>query len=237
MRAAVAAAAQNSAKLIMFQRDRAIGLAIFLSWCAFPALSQSDIATAAERLAEVTAEADKRNDVFMSELTQRVTDLKLESLLAPANLATDPGRAGIRRGFTALSRILDEIETFGIAEEVKLKKSVDETVIQLEPHKAQDLQLGFERGHARMRARYSALYRLQRASIDTTFELVDLVERAPGGVKLVGGKMRFADPGTLASAEDLLNRLAELEEAEARAQRDIDEARRQSSQRAQKMLK
>jgi hypothetical protein len=214
-----------------------MGLAFFVSWCACPVLAQSGIHDAAARLAKVNAEAIQRSDAVVREMAQRVTALGLDSLLVPANLATPSGRAGIRRGFGALSRILDEIEAFAIAEEIKLQNSVQQAVSQLESHQAQDLRLGFERGHARMRARYSALYRLQRASIKTTLELVDVVERSPGGVKLTAGRLVFSDPTALASVNDLMSRLSRLEEAEARAEREIVEARRRSSGSAQEFLK
>ena len=213
----------------------AICLGVGILCLAAPVFSQSDTVKLAEKLAKLNAEAMMRNEIFMRGISERVAQLALDALVRPENLATATGRTRIRHGFTAFSTVLDEIDAFERVEQSKLDQAIDEIAEGMTTSDARDLRLGFNRGRAAMNARYAALQRLQREEIQTTLELLKMADQARDGIQLVDGKLIFSDPGAGASFKELISRLSALEQAQARAEMAILDARRRSAQRVQEL--
>lgn len=205
------------------------------SWLMVPAFAQVDVTRVAEQLAQVNAEVAKRNEAFMREMNRRKATLSLDALVGPESLSSPEGRSRIRAGFHAYSSMLDEIDAFGREQRTTVARAIDQVAKGLAPFESQALREGYAKGYNRTSARYEDLYRLQREEIQTTMDLLDLLDRAPGEVKLAGGELLFGDPKTRDSFRDLIGRLERLAHAQIGATREILEARRRSARAVQEL--
>lgn len=190
------------------------------------AVAQADEERLVGRLAEVSAEVDRRTAVFMREIQPRQAALRLNELTTPQNLASREGRDAIRSGYRSFAAILDEIDSFERAEEIRVVKALAAATSDLPLDMAVEAQRGFRRGYARSAARHATLRAVQRQSIKASFELLDVIDGAPGGVLVAEGMLRFPDRDVAVRVSRLLSELARLEMEEQRAEREIMDRRR-----------
>lgn len=194
------------------------------------AVAQTDEERLVGRLAEVSAEVDRRTAAFMREILPRQAALRLNELTTPENLASRNGRNAIRSGYQSFAGILDEIESFERAEEVRVMKALAAATSGLPFDMAADAQQGFRRGYARSASRHATLRAAQRQSIKASFELLDVIDSATGGVLVTEGMLRFPDRDVAMRVSRLLSELARLEMEEQRAEREIMDRRRGPAQ-------
>lgn len=192
---------------------------------ATPAAAQSVEERLIAKLAAVSVEIDHRSEAFMSEIAPRQASLRLNDLSTPENLASREGRAAIRAGYSSFSKIIDDMDSFDRAEEVRVGKALSDAASGFPPNLALEVQAGFKRGYARTAARHAALRAAQRRSIRATLELVDVMERAAGGVSIASGRLAFVDRETQARVSRLFSELVRLEMEEQRLEREILESR------------
>lgn len=193
---------------------------------ATPAPAQSVEERLVSKLRAISAETDQRTAAFMRELAPRQASLNLAHLSTPENLVSREGRAAIRAGYSAFSRIIDDMDSFDRAEEVRVAHALTEAVSGFPPDLASEVQAGFKRGYARTSARHAALRDAQRQSIRVTLKLVDVIESSVGGVSIANGRLAFGDAETQVRVSRLFSELARLEMEEQRAEREILESRR-----------
>ena len=189
------------------------------------AAAQSDEDLLLSKLAEVSREANRRTEAFMSEIAPRQASLGLNDLSTPENLVSREGRAAIRAGYSGFSKIIDDMDSFDRAEEVRVSTEVSDATLGFAPNLALEAQAGFNRGYARTSARHAALRAAQRQSIRTTLELVEVIERSVGGVSMAGGRLAFVDRETQVRVSRMLSELVRLEVEEQRLEREILESR------------
>ena len=182
--------------------------------------------TLISKLAAVSADTDRRTAAFMSEIAPRHAALRLEELSTPENLVSREGRAAIRAGYLSFSRIIDDMDSFDRAEEIRVGNALSDAASGFPPKLALEAQVGFKRGYARTSARHAALRAAQRQSIRATLELVDAIESSVGGVSIANGRLTFMDRETQVRVSHLFSELRRLEVEEQRAEREILDGRR-----------
>ena len=192
---------------------------------ATPAAAQSVEELLIAKLAAISLEADQRTAAFMREIAPRQASLRLTDLSTPENLVSREGRAAIRAGYLSFSKIIDDMDSFDRAEEIRVGKALSDATSGFPPKVALDAQAGFKRGFARTAARYAALRAVQRQSIRATLELVDIIERSVGGVSIAGGRLAFVDRETQLRVSHLFSELGRLEMEEETLEREIAERR------------
>lgn len=196
---------------------------------ANPTAAQSVEERLISKLAAISAETDQRTAAFMSEIAPRQAALRLGELSTPHNLASREGRSAIRTGYLLFAKIIDDMDAFDRAEEVRVSHALSGATTGFPPEIAMEAQSGFKRGYARMSARHAVLRAAQRESIRVTLELVDLIDRAPG-VSIVSGQLNFLDRETETRVSRLLSELGRLEMEEQRAEQEIMKSRRPTPQ-------
>lgn len=205
---------------------RRVGI-VFVCWMAAILLPAATAAASTDEerlvgsLAGVSAEANRRSAVFMREMLPRQGALRLNELTTPENLASREGRSAIRSGYRSFATLLDDIESFARAEEVWIVRALVDATSGLPVDMASEAQRAFQRGRARSAARHAALRAAQRESIKTTFELLDVIDRAPGGAILANGMLRLPDRETGVRVSRLLSELIRLEMEEQKAEREV----------------
>lgn len=177
------------------------------------------------KLAAVSVESDQRTAAFMSEIAPRHASLRLNELSTPENLASREGRAAIRSGYSTFSRLIDDMDSFDRAEQVRVDIALSEATSGFPPDLALEVQTGFRRGYARTSAKHAALRAAQRQSIRATLELVEVIERSAGGVSIAEGRLVFADRQTQAQVSRLFSEVGRLEVEEQRLEREIPQSR------------
>ena len=193
---------------------------------ATPAAAQSVEERLISKLAAVSVETNQRTAAFMSEVEPRQASLRLHNLSTPENLVSREGRAAIRAGYLSFSKIIDDMDSFDRAEEVRVGKALSDATSGFPPNMALEAQAGFKRGFARSSARHAALRATQRQSIRATLELVEVIERSVGGVSIANGRLAFVDRETQVQVSRLFSELVRLEMEEQRLEREILEGRR-----------
>lgn len=173
------------------------------------------------KLAVISADADRRTATFMSQIAPLLSSLKLHNLSTTENLLTRDGRVAIRAGYSSFSKIIDDMDAFDRAEEARVADALSEATSALPRELASEVQAGYKRGAARTSAKHSALRAAQRQSIQTTLELVEVVERSKGGISKRDGRMVFADPDTQRRVSRLFSELGRLEAEERRLEQEI----------------
>jgi len=176
-------------------------------------------------LAEVAAESDRRAAAFMRGILPRQAALKLNELTTPENLASRNGRDAIRSAYRSFGAIIDDIESFSRGEERWVEKALVAATLGVSPDMAAEAQRGFARGYARTSARHATLRAAQRESIKKTFELLDVIDRAPGGLHISNGRLSFADMETGMRVSHLIAELGRLELEEQKAEQEIESRR------------
>lgn len=69
----------------------------------------------------------------MSEIAPRHGSLRLNELSTPENLASREGRAAIRAGYSSFSRLIDDMDSFDRAEEVRVGSTLSEATSGFPP--------------------------------------------------------------------------------------------------------
>lgn len=156
-------------------------------------------------LAAISVEIDQRTAAFMSEIAPRQASLRLNDLSTPENLVSREGRAAIRAGYLSFSKIIDDMDSFDRAEEVRVGKALSDATSGFPPKLAFEAQAGFKRGYARTSAACRASSR-KRQSIRATLELVEVMERSVGEVSIASGRLAFVDRETQARVSRLFSR-------------------------------
>ena len=197
-----------------------------MSVAATTANGKSDEEQLLSKLATVTLEADQRTQAFMRGISPRQAALKLDELSTPEKLASSEGRNAIRAGYLLFGKILDDIESFERTEEMRVSEALSAATSGFSQGLAIKAVEAFKRGYARTSASHAALRAVQRESISVTVELVDVIDRAPGGVLLSSGRLGFADRETGMHVSRLLSQLSRLEMEEQSAEQAILESRR-----------
>ena len=192
---------------------------------AATAAAPTDEERLVSRLAGVSAEVDRRSAAFMREILPRQAALRLNELTTPENLVSHEGRIAIRSGYRSFATLLDEIESFARAEEAWVVRALADATSGLPVDMASEAQRAFQRGRARSAARHAALRAAQRESIKTSFELLDVIDGAPGGAILANRMLRLPDRETGVRVSRLLSELIRLEMEEQKAEREILERR------------
>ena len=197
----------------------------FILLMATSAAAQSHEERLISRLAAISVEIDQRTAAFMSGIAPRQASLRLTDLSTPENLVSREGRVAIRAGYLSFSKIIDDMDSFDRAEEVRVGKALSDATSGFPPNLALEAQAGFKRGYARTAARHAALRAVQRESIRATLELVEVIERSLGGVSMAGGRLSFVDRETQMRVSGLFSELIRLEMEEQRLEREIIESR------------
>ena len=192
---------------------------------ASPASAQWVEEQLTSRLAAVSNETDRRTASFMRAIAPRLASLQLDHLSTPEKLVSREGRAAIRAGYLSFSTIIDDIDSFDRAEEIRVLNALSATTSGLPADVAKEAQAGFKRGYARTSARHAALRATQRQSIRATLELADVIERSNGIVSIANGRLVFGDPETQVRVSRLFSELGRLEMEEQRLERAILESR------------
>ena len=183
------------------------------------------------KLAQVAAESDRRAATFMKEVARRQAALRLSELTAPENLASRTGRDAIRSGNRALEALIDDIESFTRGEEAWVEQALTNATQGFPPGLAAEARRGYLRGYAQSSARHAALRAAQRETMKATFELLDIIDRAPGGVHFANGRLSFPDKETGLRVSRLFSELTRLEREEQRSEREIESRRAATQQR------
>ena len=183
------------------------------------------------KLAQVTAESDRRAATFMKEVARRQAALRLSELTTPENLASRTGRDAIRSGNRAFEALIDDIESFTRGEEAWVEQALTNATQGFPPGLAAQARRGYLRGYAKSSERHAALRAAQRASTKAALELLDVIDRAPGGVHFANGRLSFPDRETGRRVSHLLSELTRLELEEQRAEREIENRRAATQQR------
>lgn len=192
---------------------------------ALPSAGQTVEERRLSTLAAISADADQRTAAFMREIAPRHAALKLHELSTLENLVRREGREAIRSGYQSFSRIIDDMDAFDRAEEVRVVAALSAAFSKFPADVAMEAEAGFKRGYALTSQRHTALRAAQRRSIRATLELVDVIETAGAGVSLAKGRLVFRDRETQIHVSRLLSDLSRFEMEEQRLEREIVESR------------
>jgi hypothetical protein len=176
------------------------------------------------KLAMISSEANARTAAFMAEIAPRQAAL-LEGVATPDNLMTREGRDAIRGGYLSFSKLIDDMESFDRAEEVRVDHALAAALSEFPRDVALEARSGFKRGWARVTARHATLRAVQRQLIRANLELVDVIENSPGGVSLAAGRLVFPDRQTHLSVSRMFAEIGRLEMEEQRLEREVAERR------------